>query len=394
VVDHKAMLEHTIVHQFDPAEHVAGGVHGFITDLIRLAPDHHRFRIIGVDAIGGRRLGTWSAAEVGGRDVSFLPVARLSAGRSERRVPHTLRLVGGLLLHRPRLTSDFVHAHRGETGLVVAAAFRRVPLVQFVHTDAAEAMRHRTESFWRYLPRTHLLAESLAVRRAAAAWVYSAEAARRLGASADGVKAGQNWYDDALFRPSRGVRRDQLTIGWIGRFEPSKDPLRAVAVFAELARRGVRFHGWFAGSGTLDDAVRRNVERHGLTGQVSQHGTLAPIGVARLLEETDVLLVTSLWEGQPRAVLEALGAGVPVVSTAVGDVPELVQEGISGFISRSGTPDRLADFVVEAATLSDRDGIAATVAGHRASQVIGALFAELERLPRPVDATAPVPQGE
>jgi glycosyltransferase involved in cell wall biosynthesis len=373
-------LEHTIVHQFDPAEHIAGGVHGFITDLIRLAPEGHRFRIIGVDAAGGRQLGKWSAADVAGRDVSFLPVARLSAGR-ERRVPHTLRLIGGLLVHRPRIASDFVHAHRGETGLFVSTAFRRVPLVQFVHTDAAEAMRHRTESFWRYLPRTHLFAESLAVRRAAAAWVYNAEAARRLGTSASSVRAGQNWYDDAVFRPRRNVRRgDELTVGWIGRFEPSKDPLRAVGVFAELARRGVPFRGWFAGSGTLEDAVGREVEAQGVSRQVSLHGTLAPSGVARLLEETDVLLVTSLWEGQPRAVLEALGAGVPVVSTAVGDVPELVREGVSGCISRSGAASELADLCVEAAELSDRDGIAATVASHRASQVIGALFAELERL--------------
>jgi len=128
---------------------------------------------------------------------------------------------------------------------------------------------------------------------------------------------------------------------------------------------------------------------------VSLHGTLEPSGVARLLEDTDVLLVTSLWEGQPRAVLEALGAGVPVVSTAVGDVPELVQEGVSGCISRSGTAGELAELVVKAAELSDRDGIAATVASHRASQVIGTLFAELERLPRPVDAlSAPVPRGK
>jgi glycosyltransferase involved in cell wall biosynthesis len=382
-------IEHTIVHQFDPAEHIAGGVHGFITDLIRLAPGHHRFRVIGVDAVGGRRLGTWSTAEIAGREVSFLPVARLSAGR-ERRVPHTLRLIGGLLVHRPRIASDFVHAHRGETGLFVSTAFRRVPLVQFVHTDAAEAMRHRTESLWRYLPRTHLFAESLAVRRAAAAWVYNAEAARRLG-----VRAGQNWYDDAVFRPRGDVGRDRLTVGWIGRFEPSKDPLRAVAVFAELARRGVPFRGWLAGSGTLDAAVRRDVESQGLGRQVSLCGTLAPAEVAGLLGETDVLLVTSLWEGQPRAVLEALGAGVPVVSPAVGDVPELVREGVSGFISRSGVAGELADLVEEAAKLSHRDEIAASVASHRATKVIGALFAELEQLPRPVGASsAPVPRCE
>jgi glycosyltransferase involved in cell wall biosynthesis len=377
-------LEHLVVHQFDPAEHIAGGVHGFIADLIRLAPAGHRFRIVGVDAVGGRRLGVWSTASVGGREVAFLPVARLSTGRAQRRVPHTLRLLGGLIARRPAVAADFAHAHRAETGLFVSTMYRRIPLVQFVHTDAAEALRHRTESFWRYLPRTHLASESLAVRRAAAAWVYNAEAAERLRRTAPGVEAGRNWYDDAIFQPRGGGGRGEgpLTVGWVGRFEPSKDPVRAVRVLAELGRRRVPTRAWFAGSGTLEAAVLREIQAHGLAASVTLHGTVPATELARLLEETHVLLVSSLWEGQPRAVLEALGAGVAVVSTAVGDVPELIHEGVAGYVSRSGAPADLADLAVRAGGLGDRAAIAATVAGHRASAVVGGLYAELERLHR------------
>lgn len=372
-------VDHLVVHQFDPAEHIAGGVHGFIVDLIRLAPARHRFRIVGVDAVGGRRLGSWTTERIGSRQVTFMPVARLNAA-SGRRFPHTARLIVGLLSRRPRDRFEFVHAHRAETGLALSLLYPRVPLVQFVHTDSFEALRHRTESFWRYLPRTHLAAESAAVRRAAATWVFSAAATRRLQHASSAVRAGRNWYDDTLFQPRIGPTSRPLTVGWIGRFEPSKDPMRAVATFGELAQSEPLVCGWFAGSGTLESDLRREIEARGLRSRLRLVGTVHPPEVAELLSKTDVLLVTSLWEGQPRAVLEALGSGVPVVSTEVGDIRALLHEGVSGFVSTSGTPHDLAKLVLRAARLRDVPAIVATVADHRASRIVGELFDDLERL--------------
>jgi glycosyltransferase involved in cell wall biosynthesis len=380
-------VDHLIVHQFDPASHIAGGVHGFIVDLIRLAPPGHRFRLVGVDAVGERRLGAWITESVGSRDVLFMPVARLNAAAG-RRFPHTARLVGGLLARRPRNSFEFVHAHRAETGLALSLLYPGTPLVQFVHTDSAEALRHRAESFWRYLPRTNLAAESAAVRRAAVAWVFNAEAARRLRHASSTVRPGRNWYDDTVFCPETGSPSRPLTVGWIGRLEASKDPARAVATFAELAKSELPVRCWIAGSGTLESDLRREIESCGLASHVRLLGTVSPPRVAELLAETDVLLVTSLWEGQPRAVLEALGCGVPVVSTDVGDVPALVLEGVSGYVSATGAPHDLAQLVLAAAALRDAATIAATVAQHRASRVVGELFGDLEELrgraaPRP-----------
>lgn len=370
----RAVLEHLIVHQFDPREHIPGGVHGFIVDLVRLAPAGHRFRIAGVDAVGGRRLGEWTTETIDGREVAFLPLARLSAATS-RRFPHSARLVAGLVTRHAWGKPTFVHAHRAETGLALSLRFPRIPLVQFLHTDAAELLRHRTESLWRLLPRTQLAVESLAVRRAAAVWVFSAEAARRLHA-----RAGRNWYDDAIFRPRPRAAGGALTVGWIGRLEPSKDPLCAVATLGELARSGVDVRGWFAGSGTLEPALRRELAAHSLADRVELRGTLRPDELAAALAETDVLLVSSLWEGQPRAVLEALACGVPVVSRRVGDVPALVGDGVSGFIANDGSPQELAGLVVRAAPLRGGDAVTAAVREHRATRVVGQLFEELERL--------------
>ena len=103
---------------------------------------------------------------VGGREIAFLPVARLSAG-DRRLIPHTVRLVTGLFTRRFRESrSTFLHAHRVEVGAALHALHRRNPLIQFVHTDSEEAARHRTESFWRFLPRFHDVLERSAVRSA------------------------------------------------------------------------------------------------------------------------------------------------------------------------------------------------------------------------------------
>jgi len=376
-------LEHLIVHQFDPAEEIAGGVHGFIGDFIRFALHEHEFRLVGVDGSGRWRPWVWQPAEIGGRTVPFLPLARLSAGRQQRRIPHTLRLAGGLLGRRPRSRGALVHAHRAETGAMLAVEYPRSTLIQFVHTDSAEGLRHRTETYWRYLPQTHLEIERFAVRRAARTWVFSAAAAERLGATSPNVRAGTNWFDDQLFKPGAGGREPgPLTVGWVGRLEPPKDPLKAVEVLADLRRAGVSLRAWFAGSGTLERTLERHLVERGLRDLVTLHGTLPPAAVAEQLRRTDVLLVSSLWEGQPRAVLEALGCGVPVVSTAVGDVPQVVIEGRSGFIAPNGTSRDLASLTRQAGKLRDRRAIASTVGSYRATEVVGRYFAELEELHR------------
>ncbi len=373
------MTIHLIVHQYDPTESLAGGIHGFIGDLIRLAPDGHEFRIVGVDASGRRPIGRWERVTVGGREVDFFPVARLSAGDARRFVPHTARLVAGLLARRRReRPTTFLHAHRVEVGAALHLMHRKNRLIQFVHTDSEEAARHQTESFWRFVPRAHDLIERSAVRSAYRTWVLSGAAVSRLAEwGGPNVRHGRNWFDERVFFAGDDVP-SAASIGWIGRLEPSKDPLRAVEALAELQAAGGPVRAWFAGSGSLEDAVRESVERRGLAGSVELLGTIAPEQVADRLRETRALLVTSLWEGQPRSVLEALGCGTAVVSTNVGDVPAIVDHGRTGFVSTTGTAADLAALLERLDELAPRGEIARGVEAFRGSTVVRSLFDDLE----------------
>jgi glycosyltransferase involved in cell wall biosynthesis len=64
--------------------------------------------------------------------------------------------------------------------------------------------------------------------------------------------------------------------------------------------------------------------------------------IAAVLKKLDIVLLTSHWEGLPVVIIESLASGLPVVATKVGGVPELVIDGVNGFLSAKGDCEKLA----------------------------------------------------
>jgi glycosyltransferase involved in cell wall biosynthesis len=76
------------------------------------------------------------------------------------------------------------------------------------------------------------------------------------------------------------------------------------------------------GTGAVESECRELAAELGVSGRIVWHGAVER--AARLLPAFDVLLITSWTEGTPMVLLEAMAAGVPVVSTAVGGIPDVV----------------------------------------------------------------------
>jgi glycosyltransferase involved in cell wall biosynthesis len=70
--------------------------------------------------------------------------------------------------------------------------------------------------------------------------------------------------------------------------------------------------------------------------------------VAEYLRASDLLLLSSAYEGMPRCVVESLGCGVPVVTTDAGEVTLLVKNDINGYIIEDHSPDTFANSIVKA----------------------------------------------
>lgn len=163
------------------------------------------------------------------------------------------------------------------------------------------------------------------------------------------------------------------------RLTEQKDPLGMVRAMAHAPT--VRL--LLVGGGPLDEAVRREVVRLGLTDRVTVVGWRDD--ARALLGASDVLCLSSRWEGQPTVVLEAMAAGVPVVATACPGTIETVVDGVTGVLVPVGDPralgtalERVATAATEAATLVAAARLQATL--HTVDVVAAEHLASYRRL--------------
>jgi glycosyltransferase involved in cell wall biosynthesis len=146
----------------------------------------------------------------------------------------------------------------------------------------------------------------------------------------------------------------------IGNFKPQKAPLDFVRVAAEVARRVPEAVFVATGDGPLRPAAARLGRELGISGRLLLPGWIDD--VPGLLAAADVSVLMSRHEGLPRAAVESLAAGVPVVATAVDGTPEVVRDGDNGFLVAPGEAGAAAERVVR---LLHDDGLRARL-GDRA----------------------------
>jgi glycosyltransferase involved in cell wall biosynthesis len=136
-----------------------------------------------------------------------------------------------------------------------------------------------------------------------------------------------------------------LYVGYLKHMKGLHDLVEALA---RLVAGGSDVELHLVGTGPEEAALRADVARRGLTPRVHFHGYV-PLGSAlyRFYDEADIFVFPSLSEGSPRVVLEALAHSLPVVSTRVGSVPDLIRHRESGLIVPTHDPEGLASAVLE-----------------------------------------------
>ena len=142
------------------------------------------------------------------------------------------------------------------------------------------------------------------------------------------------------WREANGFCMDDGLIVSVARLDPQKNPLGMLESFARALRRDVRWHLLFAGDGSLRAAVEERARAWEIAGRVHFLGVRAD--VPEMLSACDIFALASLWEGSPVSVMEAMAAGLPVAAAAVGGVPELVENGVTGLLARAGDCESLA----------------------------------------------------
>ena len=122
---------------------------------------------------------------------------------------------------------------------------------------------------------------------------------------------------------------------FLGRLEPAKGIFDLLEAVAGLGPAVPDVRLVCAGDGDRV-AVARYAERLGIAEAVKFTGWVGPSGKRALLEAAAVLALPSYGEGMPVSLIEAMGAGVPAVASAVGGIPEVIVDGVSGCLVAPG----------------------------------------------------------
>jgi glycosyltransferase involved in cell wall biosynthesis len=249
--------------------------------------------------------------------------------------------------------ADVVHLHAAKAGFLgrLACALRG-------RTDRCLFTPHAW-SFW--ARRGYVAAERLAARWCRHLLVVS-EAERAAGLAV-GVGSPEQ-YRVIL----NGIDLERFAAPWrpvpgrvvsIARLAPQKRPDLLVRAF----RRVEDAELLLVGDGPLRPEIERLVLRLGLGERVRVLGNRSD--VPALLAEAACVVLASDYEGCPLTVLEAMAAGVPVVATRVGGVPELIDDGRTGLLVEPGDESALAAAIGRALAARDGLGVAAREEAHR-----------------------------
>lgn len=218
-------------------------------------------------------------------------------------------------LRRAWASADAVHAHGLRAGALAALARPRastgVPLVVTLHNRPVGGFvtRRIGEVLMRIVARGADVV--LGVSPDLVKWARTA-GARKVAAAV--IPAPVRTENGSIPDPSVLRHHDGLRVLVIARLAPQKGLDTLCDVVAEAVTRGLDLHVWVAGDGPLRDQLQADISSRGLP--ITLLGRRSD--VPELMDASDVVLSTALWEGQPLSIQEALRAGSAIIATDAG----------------------------------------------------------------------------
>ena len=253
------------------------------------------------------------------------------------------------------LGPDVVHTHSSKAGVLGRlAAFRAcVPVV--VHTIHGHSF-HPFQARWRV--RLFRAIERRLARRTSRLIVVAGclvGQARDAGVGREGqFDTIYSGFDVEAFRcppasaraevrASLGIPPGAFVFGTVGRFAEQKRHDLLLEAVAKVAARRPDARFLWVGDGPLRDRLQSQIARMGLSDRISIAGLVPRARVPAMLAAMDAIAHAALWEGLPRAVAQALAAGLPVTAFDTDGVAEVVRNGETGWLVPAGDVSALAE---------------------------------------------------
>jgi glycosyltransferase involved in cell wall biosynthesis len=283
----------------------------------------------------------------GGRARDFLDRAA-AAGFEARALrhnwPHMLRAAGEVAQYLRSANANVLCTSGYKADLIGWLAARRagIPAVAIAHGWTAATSKVRlNEALDRWVMRRFDCVIGVSEAQA--------ERVRRAGVRPDHVVTIPNAVPVKALAPQEPGCREMLAglfptpprvlVAAAGRLSPEKGFDLLIAAAARLVRDDPGVGFLIFGEGPLREELTSRIAREQLQGRFILAGFRDDVD--RLLPHVDVLVLPSYTEGLPVIVLEALAAAVPVVATAVGGVPEVIEDGVDGYLVPCGDAEAI-----------------------------------------------------
>lgn len=248
---------------------------------------------------------------------------------------------------------DVVHTHSSKAGVIGRLAARSAGVPVVVHTIHGLAF-HPLETPWKNS--LYKTAERFSAKQCD--WIFAVAQTmidRSLAAGIGKKKMYSVVYSgmelepfltskrDPELRAILGIPGNAPVIGTVARLSPQKGYEALMKIAPGLVKRHPSLHFLFVGDGILRETLQRQAEKSGIANHISFAGLVRPDEVHRYIAQMDVLAHFSLREGLPRAAVQALASGKPVVAHPLDGTPEVVLEGITGFLRKVNDFDAMTD---------------------------------------------------
>jgi glycosyltransferase involved in cell wall biosynthesis len=236
---------------------------------------------------------------------------------------------------------DLVHTHHF-TQLFYSALGAKLAGARVIHTE------HSVDHLKRRSLRIALRLLSLLCDRVIAIGEDSARALSRAGVPARKLMVICAGVDVARFRACRsesrralGLQQSDRVASIVARLSPEKNHQLLLDAFAEVVARVEAAKLLIVGDGPQREEIRQEIARLGLQKSAFMLGVRRDLPM--ILAASDVFVLSSDREGLPIAVLEAMAAAKPIVTTSVGDLPLIVRHGETGLLVARRDRAALAD---------------------------------------------------
>ena len=318
----KIRILHIIYSFFD------GGAEHLIANLASRA-DPARF-VHGICVLGS-----------GGKMVADLRRKGVGIALLEKRTGPDPMIVRRISRHISTVLPDIIHLHGCPAGFWgTAASFfggKNIPIVRTEHRPWLPGdlpFLYRSTYRWQATRASRIIAVSEHAQRSFLASFPAL--GEKFVTIHNGIDPG-NFDKEARGGRSReqcrkwfGLPRGALIVGTVGRLVPVKNHLLLLGAFARVKSSVPEAHLAILGGGELENTILTEAARLGLRESISIFPPTPAVPL--FLGALDIFALSSNYEGLPLSILEAYASGLPAVATSAGGIPEVVEDGVNGYL--------------------------------------------------------------